>query len=55
MVKTDQLNFRLEPETKIALEKAAAAQDRSVSSYVGIAVREKLERDGFAPKPKGKK
>lgn len=52
MVKAEQQNFRLESEVKAALEKAAAAQDRSVSSYVSIAVREKLEREGFAPTPK---
>lgn len=47
MVKSGQLNFRIEPEMKELLEAAAAAQDRSISSYVLIAVREKLEREGF--------
>ena len=34
MVKDTALSFRIEPELKSAIEKAAAAEDRSVSNLV---------------------
>jgi hypothetical protein len=50
MVKTPSLGVRLQPETKIALEKAALADDRTVSSLVERILKEWLRERGFLPK-----
>ena len=50
MVKTHPLSFRVEGEIKIALEKAAAADDRSVSSLVERVLKEWLRGKGYLAK-----
>ncbi len=44
------LTIRLASSLKRELERAAADDDRSVTSYVVRAVREKIARDGEAPR-----
>lgn len=46
MVKTSALSFRVNAEMKAALEKEAAADDRSVSSLVERILRTWLEQRG---------
>jgi uncharacterized protein (DUF1778 family) len=48
--KTANLALRIPPETKDALEAAAKADRRTVSSYVEKVVTEDLEAKGFLPK-----
>lgn len=50
MVKTAALGFRIPEEMKAALEQAAAADDRSVSSLVTIVLRDWLRENGHLPK-----
>lgn len=47
MAKTAALGFRIPEEMKAALEKAAAADDRSVSAMVTIILRDYLREKGF--------
>jgi hypothetical protein len=47
MAKTHPLGFRLEPEVKEALEKAAKDDMRSVSSYVEKLLIEHLREKGY--------
>jgi hypothetical protein len=47
MAKTANLALRLSPELKAALEAAAKTEQRSVSSYVEIALTRHLEIKGF--------
>ncbi len=51
MARTNPLGVRVEPEIKDALERAAADDDRSVSSLVGRFLREALIARGYLPKP----
>ena len=50
MVKTPSLGVRLQPETKAALDRAAADDDRSVSSMVERILREWLRANGYLEK-----
>lgn len=50
MAKTHPLGFRVEPEVKEALEKAAKADHRSVSSLIEKILVEWLKANGFLPK-----
>lgn len=43
-MKSKIIAFRLDKATAAKLEKAAAADNRSVSSFVTVAVKEKLAR-----------
>jgi uncharacterized protein (DUF1778 family) len=45
--KTETLSFRVTPQLKQALDRAAAADDRSVSSYVQRLLIKQLTGDGF--------
>jgi hypothetical protein len=47
MVKADALSFRIDAPVKAALERAAAADDRSVSSMVDRILRAWLIEKGF--------
>jgi len=49
MARTNSLGVRVEPEIKDALEKAAKADDRSVSSLVERILRTWLTDRGFLP------
>ena len=51
MARTNPLGVRVRPEIKEALEKAAADDDRSVSSLVERALLEWLTARGYMPKP----
>jgi hypothetical protein len=59
MARTEAVSVRVEPELKEALEKAAAADDRPVASYLARLMRAHLIEKGFltpessppAPKP----
>jgi hypothetical protein len=48
--KTLPISFRLPPETKAALEKAASADHRSVSSLVEKVLTDFLKKNGHLPK-----
>jgi hypothetical protein len=50
MVKTPSLGVRVEPETKAALERAAADDDRTVSSLVERILKEWLREKGYLKK-----
>lgn len=50
MAKTHPLGFRVEPEVKEALERAAKADHRSVSSLIEKILVEWLKANGFLPK-----
>jgi hypothetical protein len=50
VTKTNPLGFRVEPEIKAAIEKAAADDDRSVSSLIERILKEWLMRRGYLPK-----
>jgi len=47
MVRSAPLGFRIEPELKAALEKAAAAEGRSVSNLVERVLKAWLIEKGF--------
>lgn len=49
MAKTAALGFRIPEDMKQALERAAAADDRSVSSLVTIILRDWLRERGHLP------
>lgn len=52
MAKTASLGFRIPDEVKEALERAAKADDRSVSSLVERILKQWLTEKGFlAPQP----
>lgn len=53
MARTQPLGFRVEPDLKAALEKAARDDDRSVSSLVLKVLRDHLRERGYlkAPEP----
>lgn len=51
MTKTPSLGVRLNPATKAALEEAARADMRSVSSLVEKVLTEWLREKGYLPKP----
>ncbi|SEN42378.1 hypothetical protein SAMN04489859_1006148 [Paracoccus alcaliphilus] len=50
MAKGAPIGFRIDPEIKAALEAAAKADDRSVSSLVTIVLRDWLRENGHLPK-----
>lgn len=50
MIKTPSLGVRLQPQTKAALEKAAADDMRSVSSLVEKILVEWLRANGYLKK-----
>ena len=50
MVKTNPLGFRVEPEVKEALERAAQDDERSVSSMAERILKEWLMRKGYLSK-----
>jgi hypothetical protein len=50
MAKTHPLGFRVEPEVKEALETAAKADHRSLSSLIEKILVEWLRINGFLPK-----
>jgi hypothetical protein len=52
MVKTNPLGFRVEPELKAALERAAADDGRSVSGMAERILREWLIANSYLSKPK---
>jgi hypothetical protein len=47
MVKTEALSFRVAADTKAALERAAAADERSISNLVEKVLREWLSKRGY--------
>lgn len=49
MTKQTALSFRIPEEMKEAVERAAAADDRSVSSLVTIILRDWLRDKGYLP------
>lgn len=49
MAKQAALSFRIPDEIKEALDRAAAADDRSVSSLVTIILRDWLREQGHLP------
>ncbi|MCL4715459.1 MAG: ribbon-helix-helix protein, CopG family [Hyphomonadaceae bacterium] len=51
-MKSLPVSFRLTPSVKAALEKAAAEDDRSVSSMLEKVVADYLRERGFLPKSK---
>lgn len=51
MAKTAALAFRVQDEVKTALEKAAAADGRSVSNLTDRILREWLTANGFLAEP----
>ncbi|MBP2303293.1 hypothetical protein [Azospirillum picis] len=51
MAKTHPLGFRVQPEVKEALEQAAKADMRSVSSLCEKILTEWLQERGFLAKP----
>ena len=51
MARTNPLGVRVEPEIKEALERAAKADDRSVSSLVERVLRGWLTERGYLTKP----
>lgn len=53
MAKTHPLGFRVQPEVKEALEKAAKSDHRSVSSLVEKVLVEWLQAHGHLPKALG--
>jgi hypothetical protein len=50
MVKTEALSFRVNADTKAALERAAKDDDRSISSLVERILRGWLEERGYLGK-----
>jgi hypothetical protein len=50
-VKTAQVNLRLEPALKAAAERAAAADMRSLTSYIEKLIVEDLQTKKAAPAP----
>lgn len=50
MAKTNPLGFRVDPEVKAAIEKAAQADDRSVSSLIERILKDWLRRRGYLSK-----
>jgi hypothetical protein len=52
MAKSDPIGVRLEPEEKAALEKAAAADDRSLSALVRKILVEWLRKHGHLKAPR---
>jgi len=50
MVRSAPLGFRVEPDLKAALEKAAKDDDRSVSSLVERILKAWLTERGYLPK-----
>lgn len=50
MTKTPSLGVRVQPETKAALERAAAEDDRTVSSLVERILKEWLREKGYLPR-----
>ncbi|MBL3561978.1 DUF1778 domain-containing protein [Rhodovulum sulfidophilum] len=49
MAKTSAISVRVSDETKKAVEKAAAADGRSVASYVERLLTTHLKEQGFIP------
>jgi len=47
MAKTHPLGFRVEPEVKVALEKAAKDDARSVSSLIQLILTDWLRERGY--------
>jgi hypothetical protein len=47
MVKTNSLGVRVDPDVKAALERAAKADDRSISNLVERILREWVTKNGF--------
>jgi hypothetical protein len=54
-VKTAQVNLRLEPALKAAAERAAAADMRSLTSYIEKLIVEDLQTKKAAPAPSPRK
>lgn len=52
MTKTDPIGVRLEPEEKAALERAAVADDRSLSAVARKIITEWLRKNGHMKGPK---
>jgi len=50
MAKTTPLGVRLEPDTKAALEKAAEADRRSLSSMIDKILTDWLKKSGYLKK-----
>ncbi|SFI84577.1 hypothetical protein [Albimonas pacifica] len=49
MAKSAPIGFRIDPEIKAALERAAKDDDRSLSSLVTIILRDWLRAKGYLP------
>ena len=50
MPKTAPLGFRVDPELKAALAKAAAHDDRTVAAWIVHVLRKRLAADGYLAK-----
>ncbi len=50
MAPSPTIGFRLSPELKAALERAAAEDDRTVSQYVVLALTQHLREKGYLEK-----
>ncbi len=53
--KTNAVGIRMDPDVKDVIERLAAADSRSVASYVGIVLRKHAEEVGALPKAKAVK
>lgn len=51
-MKTDSIAFRPEPELREALQRAAAAQMRSVSNLIALILTRALAKDGWLQEDK---
>jgi hypothetical protein len=49
-LKTAQVNLRLDPQLKALADKAAAADNRSLTSLVEKLLTDYLKKNGFLPK-----
>jgi predicted HicB family RNase H-like nuclease len=50
-IKSVTLNLRIEPALKEAAERAAAAERRSLTTLVEVAIAEYLRKHGHSPPP----
>lgn len=53
MVRSAPIGFRIRPETKQALETAAKADRRSMSSLIEIILEDWLREKGYLPREEG--
>jgi len=54
MTRTTNIGVRVEADVKDAIAKAAEADRRSMSAWIELALIERLQKDGYLPRAKGK-